>query len=304
MTPDKIRLTFLSGAFFFFCLLVTVGFPFSLQVFCHDAGLKREVERIAEAKFRYFENFFGYQYADTFRIYVAKSESDFTRLTRGQVPEWGTGVAILGSKSIVMRQPQNLAVDPEFRRILIHEAAHLSLEVASGYQWVPRWIHEGFAMWQSHEWRMGQDITLAKALLTGSLIPLSELENVNDFHRAKAGLAYTESFLALDLFLDEFGRQGLVEFVTLLREGTSFRESFFRSTGLSYWEFQRLFESHAKHKYHFFYVLTDPSLLWILFVLLFILVFVWKKLQNRKKLKEWERMERLGRQFPYDEEKD
>ena len=304
MAPGKIRLILSSGAFFFFCELVATGLTFSLQVFCDNPGLSQEVERIAEEKFEYFEEFFDYEYADTFRIYITDTEAEFVRLTRGQVPEWGAAVAMLGAKSIVMKQPQNLAVDREFKRILIHELAHLGLEVASGHRRVPRWIHEGFAMWQSHEWRLGQDLLLAKALLTGSFIPLSDLDEVNQFHRAKAGLAYTESFLALNFFVDEFGRQGFVEFVTLLREGTPFTESFFRTTGLSYWEFQRLFESYAKHKYHILFVLTDPSILWILLVLLFVLAFIWKKRQNRKRLKEWERMERLGREFPYDDKKD
>jgi hypothetical protein len=304
MAPGKIRLILSSGAFLFFCELVATGLTFSLQVFCENPVLRQQVERIGKSKFHYFEAFFDYEYGDTFRIYIAKSESEFATLTRGRVPEWGVGVALLGSRTIVMRQPENLIVSPEFKRILIHEAAHLGLDVASGYRWVPRWIHEGFAMWQSQEWRLGQDLLLAKALVTGSFIPLSELDEVNQFHRAKAGLAYTESFLALNFFVDEFGRQGFVEFVTLLREGTPFTESFFRATGLSYWEFQRLFESYAKHKYHILFVLTDPSILWILLVLLFVMAFIWKKRQNRKRLKEWERMERLGREFPYDDKKD
>jgi hypothetical protein len=304
MAPGKIRLILSSGAFLFFCELVATGLTFSLQVFCENPALRQQVERIGKSKFHYFEAFFDYEYSDTFRIYIAKSESEFATLTRGRVPEWGVGVALLGSRTIVMRQPENLIVSPEFKRILIHEAAHLGLDVASGYRWVPRWIHEGFAMWQSQEWRLGQDLLLAKALVTGSFIPLSELDEVNQFHRAKAGLAYTESFLALNFFVDEFGRQGFVEFVTLLREGTPFTESFFRATGLSYWEFQRLFESYAKHKYHILFVLTDPSILWILLVLLFVMAFIWKKRQNRKRLKEWERMERLGREFPYDDKKD
>jgi len=146
MAPDKIRLIFLSGAFFFFCELVATGLAFSLQVFCDNPGLSQEVERIAEEKFEYFETFFDYEYSDTFRIYIARSESEFATLTRGRVPEWGVGVALLGSKSIVMRQPENLIVGPEFKRILIHELAHLGLEVAGGHRRVPRWIHEGFAM--------------------------------------------------------------------------------------------------------------------------------------------------------------
>jgi len=304
MAPGKIRLVLSSGAFLFFCELVATGLTFSLQVFCENPALRQQVERIGKSKFHYFEAFFDYEYGDTFRIYIAKSESEFAPLTRGRVPEWGVGVALLGSRTIVMRQPENLIVSPEFKRILIHEAAHLGLDVASGYRWVPRWIHEGFAMWQSQEWRLGQDVLLAKALVTGSFIPLSELDEVNQFHRAKAGLAYTESFLALNFFVDEFGRQGFVEFVTLLREGTPFTESFFRATGLSYWEFQKLFESYAKHKYHILFVLTDPSILWFLLVLLFVMAFIWKKRQNRKRLKEWERMERLGREFPYDDQKD
>jgi len=304
MAPGKIRLVLSSGAFLFFCELVATGLTFSLQVFCENPALRQQVERIGKSKFHYFEAFFDYEYGDTFRIYIAKSESEFATLTRGRVPEWGVGVALLGSKSIVMRQPENLTVSPDFKRILIHELAHLGLEVASGHRRVPRWIHEGFAMWQSQEWRLGQDVLLAKALVTGSFIPLSELDEVNQFHRAKAGLAYTESFLALNFFVDEFGRQGFVEFVTLLREGTPFTESFFRATGLSYWEFQKLFESYAKHKYHILFVLTDPSILWFLLVLLFVMAFIWKKRQNRKRLKEWERMERLGREFPYDDQKD
>jgi len=304
MAPGKIRLILSSGAFLFFFELVATGLTFSLQVFCENPALRQQVERIGKSKFHYFEAFFDYEYGDTFRIYIAKSESEFAPLTRGRVPEWGVGVALLGSRTIVMRQPENLIVSPEFKRILIHEAAHLGLDVASGYRWVPRWIHEGFAMWQSQEWRLGQDVLLAKALVTGSFIPLSELDEVNQFHRAKAGLAYTESFLALNFFVDEFGRQGFVEFVTLLREGTPFTESFFRATGLSYWEFQKLFESYAKHKYHILFVLTDPSILWFLLVLLFVMAFIWKKRQNRKRLKEWERMERLGREFPYDDQKD
>ena len=69
---------------------------------------------------------------------------------------------------------------------------------------IPRWFDEGLAVYYSGERGLASSSLISKALLSNSIIPLEEIDEVLTFHKEKAQLAYQESFTAITFLIEEF----------------------------------------------------------------------------------------------------
>ena len=126
---------------------------------------------------RYYLNFFegrlsktlGYTLDTTVSLYLATTEAEFQRDTGVIPPDWGAGMAFLEQSRIVIKSPKYMPVNKSFRELIGHELAHIMLYRAAGKRWLPRWLQEGFAMYSSGEWHIGQDVLVARATWTGRL---------------------------------------------------------------------------------------------------------------------------------------
>jgi hypothetical protein len=146
-------------------------------------------------------------------------------------------------------------------------------------------------MYQSQEWRIGQDVAVARAVITGSIMPLSQIESVNAFRESKAQLAYTESFLAVSYLYQEFGEGTVKELVAHLAEGSSMDMAFIRTIGSNYLSFQLEFEKYVETKYNWLSLLGDTIVVWIGLAFLFVFLYFLKLRRTRKKLHEWKEQE-------------
>lgn len=230
----------------------------------------------------------------TVTVYIASSESEFSSQARVELPDWGAGVAIQNQAKIIIKSPRAMPVGRSFRELLGHELTHIMLDRAAGGRWVPRWLHEGLAMYISGEWHLGQDILVARAAWTGNLIQLHALENLNHFRGPKASLAYTESYLAVSRLLAKSDPYMLHDLLEMYRQSNDFYGSWKRMTGQDYTVWIANWFNGVSRQYHFFIFLWDSEMFWIIVALIFILLFVAKKIQNKRVRRRWEIEEKLN----------
>ncbi len=229
----------------------------------------------------------------TVSIYLASNEREFLRDSGITPPDWGAGLAFLDDARIVIKSPKYMAVYKSFRELIGHELAHIMLHRAAGGRWLPRWLQEGFSIYASGEWHIGQDITVARAAWTGSLIPLLQLENLSTFRSVKAELAYAQSYLAVARLLRQGDPFLLHDLLDMYRKSGDFYGSWDIVVGYDYVTWITNWLSSISRQYHFFVFLIDEELFWIIIALLFVTLFILKKRQNAKVKRRWDIEERL-----------
>jgi uncharacterized protein YozE (UPF0346 family) len=291
---------FQSFLFVFFITGIAQAIP-QFDIHTRNPKLKQEIEVLAKKAYEDISLFIEDSLTQPLTIYVAESEEDFKSRLGPDFPDWGIGVAISSQNPIILKSPAKFRYGRPFSEVLEHELTHIFLDKKSNGAILPRWIEEGFAMLQSKEWQIGQDILVVRAVITNSIVSLSEMENLNQFSDSKAQLAYTESYLALSYFLDEYGKESFFKLLGHLASGESLDLAFIKTTGSSYLGFQNEFSSFIKKRYNWLAFLGDTGLLWPGLAILLVFLYLMKRYYNRKTLKRWEYEERIGK-YGLDEE--
>jgi hypothetical protein len=265
----------------------TLSIP-HFDIYAHDKSLAQQVKTNLESSYQKISSFLDDTLTQMVSVYVVDSDEEFRSMIGGGFPDWGIGCAIPSRNLIVLKSPLHFNYHRPFSELVTHELAHIFLgNLAKGVA-LPRWLDEGFAMHQSHEWRIGQDIAVARAVLTGSLLRLSEIESVNAFREKKAQLAYTESFLAVSYLAGEYGEEAIRELVDHLAHHTSIDLAFLKTIGSNYLTFQLEFEAHIKSKYNWISFFGDTFLLWVGLAFMIVIFYLAKKHYTRRTLKRWE----------------
>ncbi len=257
------------------------------DIHAHDENVASEVKVILKSSYQKISDFLEDSLTDVVSVYVADTEEEFRLILGSNFPEWGVGCAIPTRNLIILKSPLRFKYYRPFSQVVTHELAHIFLGRLSQGKRIPRWLDEGFAMYQSQEWRIGQDVAVARAVLTGSVLPLSQIESVNAFRESKAQLAYTESFLAVSYLYREYGEGTIKELVTHLANGTSIDLAFMRTIGSNYLFFQLEFEKYIKAKYNWVSFFGDTFLIWIGLAFLIVFLYLLKRRYTKKTLKEW-----------------
>jgi len=249
----------------------------------------REVAEVLDREYERVGRGVGYEGKALVRVFLAPSQEEFDRITRGRIPDWGKGCAFPAYGVVVLRPLEDNPAG--LRQTLAHEVTHVLLHRATGGMPIPRWFDEGVAMWYALEWGKTHSFRLGIATLLGKLIPLEEIEGVLSFGSGRAELAYAESFSAVIFLLRRYGGDSVRRIAGLMREGTSFEEAMERATGVPYGTFLEEWRKHVRARYHPLVVLTEGPYFWIGITALFMFVY-WVKRRRAKKIEqEWEEEE-------------
>jgi hypothetical protein len=211
---------------------------------------------------------------------------------KGQVPLWAAGTAYPEDNLIVLRSPRAVKGsrgDPV--EVFTHEFCHIALGRALGGRRIPRWLDEGFAIYEAREWRLFRYAVLAEAALTDRLIPLRVLTESFPEEADRAELAYAESFLFVSFLIQQLGRE---PFHRLIREYARFGDldgAIRRAAGLTPAELEKRWVDYLKLRVSWIPVLTSVSTLWFAMALIFICGYLRKRRQARQRLAEMAREE-------------
>ncbi len=236
---------------------------------------------------------FKVELTDTVKVVIAADQRRFTELVGEDFPDWGAAAALKERNLIIVRSTERFPGGKSLDELLGHELCHIAIYAALGKKWLPRWFEEGLCQMLSGEWRMSQDVLLTRAVWGGGLLPLVSLESVNWFGSAKAALAYAQSYQAVTAMTRDFGIEFYGQFFETYRESGDFYGTFFRLTGYRYLEWVGKWQSETTRKYRFILFIFDSQLLFLALPLLFVLIYAIKKMQSRRKLREWKRLEKL-----------
>jgi len=215
---------------------------------------------------------------------LAHSPAALDALTGGVVPEWRGGVAVPSLGLLVVPTGEGPRVlDPQGRRVLRHEWAHLGLHGFLGDLRAPRWFDEGYAQWASGGFDAGGAWRLRLGLATGAAPAFDSLTLDWPRRRAEADMAYLLAASAVTYLLGESGERGLELFLGRWREGRSFESAFRQTFGVTTGQFEEDWKEHVKDRYGWLFVLSHSTVFWaILSVVLLVLVrFRWQYNKDR-----------------------
>jgi len=258
------------------------------NIYTHNDHLASEIKGILQASYDKISAFLDDSLTNSISIYAVDSDDEFLSLVGGGFPDWGVGCAIPEQDVIILKSPYRFKYYRPFSQVVTHELAHIFLGKYANGKRIPRWLDEGFAMHQSQEWTIGQDIAVARAVLTGSILSLSSIETVNAFSQSKAELAYTESFLAFSFLYSQYGKGTEKELLNQLANGSSLDMAFLRTIGSNYLSFQLDFEKYLKTKYNWVSILGDTFPLWLGLAFLIVILYFLKRRYTKRTIKEWE----------------
>ncbi len=235
----------------------------------------------------------GLKSSDPVRTFLCPSEKIFNELTGNLIPDWGEGIADPVQNVIVLKSPSLMDNQNHFPKLVKHEVVHILIGHSVNKPGdLPKWFNEGIASYLSADERVSSGEAISKALLSDSIIPLDEIDNVLKFQRTKAALAYEESYSFTAYLVEKFGFESMAKLIQNLQTAKTFEHTFRDIYKIDLFEAEIAWYEYIEKKYRWHFLLDFENYLWISILLLFVLVFLAIKLRNRRILKKWDEEER------------
>ena len=178
-----------------------------------------------------------------FILVLLEDSAALARVSRGQAPGWGAGVAFPGARTILLR-----ADLPEIEQTLRHELGHLILRTTVRGR-VPLWFDEGYAAWGSGELGRMEGLALNLAVASGKIPSFRELDGMLRGSASTADLAYALAASAVA----EIGRGpppgGMERLLGRLAVGEDFGSALEAATGLSEERFEQVWRRSLRRQY-------------------------------------------------------
>lgn len=227
--------------------------------------------------------------ARTITVYLCPTQSSFDRMTGGIIPHWGEAAADPAHWRIFLKSPRL----SEGKHITIkHELVHLLLAELAHPQRVPRWFNEGAAILLSGETQHIEPALISRAMATNSLLTFDDLEAMLAFPREKAGLAYSESYHAVNFLVRRHGFVALKKFAQALALFPAPAQAFQYAFGEDLFDFEVAYFDYVREHFRW-YFLSDENILWgVGLFVLFMAAYIVTRLRTRKKAAAWEDEER------------
>ncbi len=117
--------------------------------------------------------------------------------------------------------------------LITHELAHIVFHEAvdNPYQYPPRWLNEGLAVYVSRGYAEGDRSLVRGAAGGGSIMPLGGLGGNFPTRTTRSLLAYAESVAAVDYFIQTYGERQLLDLITSFADGSGLDKAFVAATG-------------------------------------------------------------------------
>ena len=264
-------------------------------------GLSEEVEnRVAED--------LGIEKLDEIQVTIASTHEEFRSLQPpgAKAQKWAAALAYPSQDKILLKSPRLLlGGQPHYEQIFLHELAHIALDQASrqgpqggteeeggphaGTQpsGIPRWLHEGYAIYVAREWSPNREVHLTRAVLKGKLIPLGRLVSGFPGDEDRAQLAYAQSADLVHYLIHSYGKEAFHDFVIALGRGDRFGHAAREILGEDFHTFEERWHKHLRRRYTWIPLMTSTGTLWFLASLVFLAAYIRKKVTTRAKAAQW-----------------
>lgn len=231
---------------------------------------------------------------DSVFIYIAPSKKVFDQIVGRDFPKWSDGLAAPVQNLIILKSPNWMPPGTDNDAIAIHELTHIILNRAAKGNPIPRWFNEGLAVFYSGEKGYAASTLISKALLTNSIIPLSDIDEVLQFHKEKAQLAYQQSYLAVDYLFRHYGREAVKSIIDKLGQGIDLNQAFIEVIDRDWWEFEDEWYQYIKQKHRWHFLVEIDYYLWVLILALFVFGFIVIRRRNKRTIARWQEEEQTS----------
>lgn len=262
--------------------------PISIQFLPQDSSYARQALPILEQTLEEIILDLSAERNEMMTVIIAPTRKFFLSFIQGDLPRWADAFAVSSHRLMVVKSPRFDRTDKNFRQTLIHELSHLLLYERVGKKNVPRWLDEGLAIFYSAQDKWRLPTALSKAASTRSLIPLSEIDRVLDYHRIKAELAYQESYSAVYYLLATYGVKALSIILDGIKYNDDMDQIFLRATGSSFYDYEQEWIAYVRKTQKWYWLSDIDSYIWIIIFVLMVSAVVLVRLRNRKKIRSWE----------------
>lgn len=259
-----------------------------VKVFYHPGDLENVAELIqaVDRALPDLEAKLGASLHSPARIYLVSSQDEFDGVTGGTLPLWSQGVSFAENGSVVLKSPRFSHDIETLHQTAIHELAHVLIARKAGSS-VPRWLNEGLALMLSGEGAGKPLMPLSRALWSGTVMPLSEVEQVDAFAHPKAELAYLESYHAVEFLVNQHGWETLRRVLTAMRQGLSWEDALYRETALDQAGFEAAWRDHLAKSYRWMFLLNVQTILFLGALGLVVVAFIAMLRRRRKIYQKW-----------------
>ena len=222
------------------------------------------------------------------KIIITASPREFSTATGNVLPDWSSAAA-LPDGSIVLSPLEGMQRD--LGMVIAHEIVHIIINDASGNTPVPRWFHEGLAQLYSGDISIRGHVHLSWRALRGRLLTFNDIQTIFTADKSDATLAYDESMLAVGYLLDTYGSGSLSKILGLISGGASFEQAMQHVTGINSSDYENQFIDYLKKRYGKRFLFTVIPGTWTFILILAVIVYVIKRIRNRRLLREWDIVE-------------
>jgi hypothetical protein len=218
-------------------------------------------------------------------VVLAHTPRAFDEVTGGGVPEWRAGVAIPALDLLVVPTGEGRRVlNPDGRRTLRHEWAHLALHQQLDGLRPPRWFDEGYAQWASGGWDATEAWRLRILLALGRAPPLDSLTLSWPRDPASAGAAYLLAASAVTFLVGDSGERGIEALLSRWRDSRSFEAGLRLTFGVTSSQFEEDWRRHVRRRYGWLFVLSHSAVFWMALGLVLLLLARARQVRNRERL--------------------
>jgi len=209
-----------------------------------------------------------------------------------RAPSWGVGYAT--STGHVFLLPGRVPGYPnrDIENVLVHEVAHVLMDRAARGGHVPRWFHEGLALYAARDWTLEDRTRLIWVTVRGHGSALDDLEGQFQRGATSANRAYAFSGAFVRYLIEEHGHGAPAEILDGVAEGKSFADAVLGATGRTLPEVETSYFRHLDFWNKWVPFLTSSTTLWIAISLLAIYAFKRRRDRDAEILARWDEEER------------
>ncbi len=229
-------------------------------------------------------------------VRIAPTVADMARLAPADAPppDYASGVAYHGLHLVLLSMLAPRGADAvDLDEVFRHELAHVALEDAVKGKHVPVWFNEGLAISLSGERAPARLQTLWSATLSGTLIPLSDIDRSFPRDNFEVSIAYAQSADFMRFLTRKSDQVRFAAMIERVRDGQSFERAVSEAYGSDLRRLEFEWRSELDRRFSVIPVLTGGGLIWMLVVVGFVVAYVRRRRRAKAILARWEREEAI-----------
>ena len=203
-----------------------------------------------------------------------------------QVQTWVSGYAVSSAMTIVLIPARAVTYPNDgIEDVVVHEVTHILIDVAAGGRDVPRWFHEGVAMYAATGWDLEDATRLTFTMWSESPTSVAAIDRA--FYSGSVGGAYALSGALVRHLIQENGETFIAVVLSQIRGGASFEQAFSAATGRSFGDAVADFWTAQRRWTRLVPVLSSTLALWLGVTALSLFAYRRRRRRDAETLARW-----------------